>query len=243
MSDVACDYQDKYKAFLSDKEVKDWGVFTHLKQSIDKFRQLIELLGETLLLSAIRERHWKEIRIEVKEDFDEQSEDFTLEKILTLNLLNHINMISEIGDNALKQLKIEDLIIDIKFKWIDSDASDLIVSKEKSKADNEDYFFIKTVENIMELIEDHGQKLGTAKSSPFYKEFDTDIDYWESTISQITETLEILIAVQSKWKYLESIFKGQPDISKQLPNEDSIFKRNNQIFKTEMERINKVKNC
>jgi len=195
MSDVACDYQDKYKAFLSDKEVKDWGVFTHLKQSIDKFRQLIELLGETLLLSAIRERHWKEIRIEVKEDFDEQSEDFTLEKILTLNLLNHINMISEIGDNALKQLKIEDLIIDIKFKWIDSDASDLIVSKEKSKADNEDYFFIKTVENIMELIEDHGQKLGTAKSSPFYKEFDTDIDYWESTISQITETLEILIAV------------------------------------------------
>lgn len=66
----------------------------------------------------------------------------------------------------------------------------------------------------MELIEDHGQKLGTAKSSPFYKEFDTDIDHWESTISQITETLEILIAVQSKWKYLESIFKGQPDISK-----------------------------
>jgi hypothetical protein len=35
----------------------------------------------------------------------------------------------------------------------------------------------------MELIEDHGQRLGTAKSSPFYKEFDTDIDYWESTIS------------------------------------------------------------
>jgi dynein heavy chain len=95
----------------------------------------------------------------------------------------------------------------------------------------------------MELIEDHGQKLGTAKSSPFYKEFDTDIDYWESTISQITVTLEILIAVQSKWKYLESIFKGQPDISKQLPNEDSIFKRNNQIFKTEMERIAKVRNC
>jgi len=140
-------------------------------------------------------------------------------------------------------LKIEDLLKDIRYKWIESDQSDLLVTKEKSKADNEDYFFIKSVENIMELIEDHGQKLGTAKSSPFYKEFDTDIDHWESTISQITETLEILISVQSKWKYLESIFKGQPDISKQLPNEDSIFKRNNQIFKGEMERINKVKNA
>jgi dynein heavy chain len=113
MSDIACDYQDKYKAFLSDKEVKEWGVFTHFKNSIDKFRQLIELMGETLLLPAIRDRHWKELRIEVKEDFDEQSEDFTLEKILTLNLLNHINMISELGDNAGKQLKIEQLIVDI----------------------------------------------------------------------------------------------------------------------------------
>jgi dynein heavy chain len=102
MSDVACDYQDKYKAFLSDKEVKDWGVFTHLKLSIDKFRQLIELLGETLLQSSIRDRHWKELRIEVKEDFDETSEDFTLEKIMSLNLLNHISMILELGDNANK---------------------------------------------------------------------------------------------------------------------------------------------
>jgi hypothetical protein len=80
-------------------------------------------------------------------------------------------------------LKIEDLLKDIRYKWVESDQSDLLVTKEKSKADNEDYFFIKSVENIMELIEDHGQKLGTAKSSPFYKEFDTDIDHWESTIS------------------------------------------------------------
>ena len=52
------------------------------------------------------------------------------------------------------------------------------------------------------------------KSSPYYKEFDTKIDLWEGNISAITETLEILLAVQGKWKYLESIFRGQPDISK-----------------------------
>jgi hypothetical protein len=42
------------------------------------------------------------------------------------------------------------------------------------------------------------------------------------------------LAVQGKWQYLESIFRGQADISKQLPNEDSIFKRNHEKFKTEM---------
>jgi dynein heavy chain len=185
------------------------------------------MLGETLLQPSIRDRHWRELRIEVKEDFDETSEDFTLEKVLSLNLLSHSIMIFEIGDNANKQLKIEKDLNEIKFIWLDSEKSDLYITKEKSKADNEDYFMIKGTDNIMEHIENHSGLLGTHKSSPFYKEFDTEIDHWESTISQITETLEILMQVQSKWKYLESIFKGQPDISKQLPNEDSIFKRNN----------------
>jgi hypothetical protein len=31
MADIAQDYQDKYAAFNSSKEVKDWGVFSHLK--------------------------------------------------------------------------------------------------------------------------------------------------------------------------------------------------------------------
>jgi dynein heavy chain len=110
MANVACDYQDKCKEFLVDKEVKDWGVFAHIKQSVDKFRALMELLGETLLKKSIRDRHWKELRIEVKEDFDEQSEDFNLEKVMSLNLLNHNAMILEIGDNADKQLKIEELL-------------------------------------------------------------------------------------------------------------------------------------
>jgi len=48
------------------------------------------------------------------------------------------------------------------------------------------------------------------KSSAFYKNFDDKIDLWDSNISQITETLETLMNVQSKWQYLESIFKGQP---------------------------------
>jgi dynein heavy chain len=33
---------------------------------------------------AMRERHWKELRFEVKDDFDENADDFTLEKIFEL---------------------------------------------------------------------------------------------------------------------------------------------------------------
>jgi len=38
---------------------------------------------------SMRDRHWKELRIEVKEDFDEHSVDFTLEKVFQLNLIQH----------------------------------------------------------------------------------------------------------------------------------------------------------
>ena len=84
------------------------------------------------------------------------------------------------------------------------------MEKIRSKAVADDEFYtIKSIENIMELIEEHGLLLGTMKSSPFYKEFDTEIDKWETNIGLITETLEMLSSVQQKWKYLESIFLGQ----------------------------------
>jgi len=47
----------------------------------------------------------------------------------------------------------------------------------------------------MELIEEHGLLLGNMKSSPFYKEFDTEIDKWETNIGLVTETLEMLSSV------------------------------------------------
>lgn len=81
------------------------------------------------------------------------------------------------------------------------------------------------------------------KSSPYYKQFDDKIDTWENNIAQITETLELLLAVQGKWSYLESIFRGQQDISKQLPSESSIFTKINTDFKIEMERISKERNA
>jgi dynein heavy chain len=101
MANTAEDQYDRCTALISNgKEIKDWGVFTTLKTNIDSFKKLIEMLGETLLQPSIRDRHWREIRVEVKEDFDEHSEDFTLEKVLSLNLLSHQNMIFEIGGNA-----------------------------------------------------------------------------------------------------------------------------------------------
>jgi len=92
---------------------------------------------------SMRERHWKELRFEVKDDFDENGDDFTLEKVFSLNLLNHQEKIYELGDNSKKQLKIEIALKDIKYTWEESPKSDLDMFKDKSKADNEEFYMIR----------------------------------------------------------------------------------------------------
>ena len=66
---------------------------------------------------------------------------------------------------------------------------------------------------------------------------------WENNIAKITDTLEILMVVQERWQYLESIFGGQAHIQKQLAQEYSIFKAVDSTFRTEMSRIYKNKNA
>jgi dynein heavy chain len=153
-----------------------------LKNDIDKFRHTMPLVLD-LRDQAMRERHWKELRFEVKDDFDETAEEFTLEKVFSLNLLNHQEKIMELADNAKKQLKIEVMLKEIRYTWEESPKSNLDIEKQKSKADAEEFFCIRSTDNIMELIEDHGGKLSTMKSSPYYKEFDTKIDHWESNVA------------------------------------------------------------
>ena len=51
----------------------------------------------------------------------------------------------------------------------------------------------------MTLIEEHSADLSRMKSSPYYREFEENIDIWEINIASITETLEMLMQVQSMW--------------------------------------------
>lgn len=118
---------------------------------------------------AIRERHWKELKFEVKEEFEENSPEFTLEKIFDLGLNNHAEKINELADNARKELKIEIQLEEIRRIWEDDPLTDLEIKQLKSKANNEDYYKIMSTQNIYQVIENHIVMLTNMKGSPFYK--------------------------------------------------------------------------
>ena len=122
MDDRAVEFQEKIKTF--EKEVRQWGVFDFLKNKIDQFRTAMPLISD-LRDEAMRERHWKELKFEVKEEFDENAPEFSLEKIFELGLNNHGEKINELADNARKELKIEIQLEEIRRIWEDDPIADL----------------------------------------------------------------------------------------------------------------------
>ena len=74
---------------------------------------------------AMRDRHWNDLRIELKDEFRERADDFNLEKILSLDLISHVDRIAELTNNARKQLAIENKLSEIKDMWENDDKTNL----------------------------------------------------------------------------------------------------------------------
>lgn len=116
------------------KDVKEWQIYEQMASEIQKFIDMCPLI-EALQHEAMRPRHWKEIRLEVKDDFDEASDEFNLDRIYTLNLLQFQDKIWELTDNAKKQLQIEKGLVLIEHMWTKDPKSSLRVESGVSRAD------------------------------------------------------------------------------------------------------------
>lgn len=55
----------------------------------------------------MKPRHWKRVKDVIVRDFDEMSEDFTLDAIIRMQMYNFAEQISEISNTATMELAIE----------------------------------------------------------------------------------------------------------------------------------------
>jgi len=90
---------------------------------------------------------------------------------------------------------------------------------------------VKNVEDCFLLLEEHMVQISAMKATRYVEPFIDIVDYWEKTLSYISETLEKGLTVQRQWLYLENIFQGD-DIRKQLPEEAKRFATITEEFRT-----------
>ncbi|GMI05338.1 hypothetical protein TrVE_jg1168 [Triparma verrucosa] len=210
------------------REIAAWGIWGAMKEKIEQFKQTLPLIQD-LRSEALRPRHWANLKKEINKEFDPESSTFTLDNIFSLGLHNYAEFIGEMSANANKELNIERSLADIETRW-----ADVVIDIAEYK---EIYFKIRSTEDLFQLLEDDSVALSTMKASKYYNSFKEKIDFWEGTLSTISEIVDMILTVQRKWMYLESIFMAAGDISKQLPEEYTLFVQVNDGFKSVMGRV------
>ena len=215
LEDLVDEYFQKISQFS--REMKAWEVCNYLRADLEKFRNTLPLI-DSLRQPSMRKRHWNSLKVTLgKPDLDYEDENFCIGDLLSLNLLAQADSVFSITEVASAEFKIEVQLDEIEKAW---ESAELVIEPHKKE-----FIKMKKPDHIIELLEKNGMSLATMKTNAFFGSFEKQILGWESTLSNVSETLEILLQVQRQWIYLESIFASQQSEQfKQLVGDISKFK-------------------
>ena len=210
------------------RETGAWDVWIQLREKVDRFKLTLPLLQD-LRCKAFRFRHWELLKKKLEKNFDSNLQTFTFQSFYSLELHQYSDIIGNIAANANKELKIEDQLTDIKCRW--EQISIKVISYKSI------YYKVSFSEDLISVLDDDIVSIAAMKSSKCYEIFKDTIDLWENILSTISEVLDVTMAVQRKWLYLESIFLSGGDINKQLPEEYASFASVNESFTNWMKTV------
>lgn len=218
------------------RDVKAWSCWSAARELLDSFRRTMPLITD-LRNPALRQRHWNQLMDAVGQNFDPHSDDFTLSRVTELRLDLYADTISELSNNATKELEIEQKLSAIAKTW-DSLELDIVQYRE-----GKEMYKLRSADDIFQALEDNISQLSQMKATRFFVTFEQSINQWEQSLSHVSEMIEQLLKVQTAWMYLENIFCGSEDIRKQLPDESVLFDEVNDEFCKSMGQILEEKNA
>lgn len=195
------------------RELERTDVWLQLREDIDMMKRVIPIIDD-LRTHAIRSRHWEALKVQMDAEFDIDSEEFCLQTLLDANMPTHADFISNLAISAREELKIETDLEKIAAFW-----DETCFAMEPYQG----YQKISSVEEINTVLAEHLALLSSTKMSRFVDNFRNKVLQWEQTLSVVTDTMEGLLTVQTKWMYLENIFVGSDDIKRKLVSESKKF--------------------
>ena len=181
-----------------------------LRDDCEAFKLYLPLV-HALATPAMKRRHWIRLCEEVLEaNVDKHC---SLELLVELGVIEHLDMIEAISLRAEKEYSVERNLRIMQEEWMGV-SMDVVQYKE-----TEGYVLTKeSCEQIFDLLDEHLVKTQTAISSPFVKPILSIAQGWQRKLSYAHGLLEELLACQRRWTYLEPIFRSD-DIKKQMPTE------------------------
>ncbi|KAL0237672.1 hypothetical protein PCE1_001066 [Barthelona sp. PCE] len=203
------------------------------KEKIEEFVPHIPLL-QALRGPGMRERHWKELSLELGFELNPDEDDsFTLRDFFSLNLPSHELAIFKVTDYASKEFMIEEALSKMKEAW---EGMEFFINPYH------DTYTMGGIEDVMTLLDDHIVTTQAMSFSPFKKPFEEEIAEWEALLKSTSDIIEEWCVVQASWMYLEPIFSSA-DIIRQLPREYKTFSSVDHTWRRLMNIANRNPDC
>ena len=185
MEEVANKFEKKLVRLK--KDISHWNVHSATKERVQLFKKVMPLIMD-LRSEALRERHWTQLKDEIGKQFDQNGSDFTLDVVMSLGLDVYGDFIGNLAAAAAKELLIEQQLQGIQSLW-EAMSIDIVPYKDKG------HFKIRTTEELAASLDDNQVTLSSMKASRYYIAFASEVEYWEKTLSLISEVVEMMLQV------------------------------------------------
>ena len=221
----------KKHLFQSIKILKEMEGFNDLIKTAENFREKsIEFektaeLAVALTTQGLQDRHWNELKEKTGIDCTDQSAQIDLKLILERNDLNKeiIENAKLIADKASREFQIKQKLELLEKNWASVEFG---TQPHRIKG----LFIITGWGDIYKVLDEDVQEVQQLEVNPYKQHFINEINEWSSSFQNITDVLESLSKLQTKWFQLQPIFES-PDITKSIPHDASIFAKADKSFK------------
>ena len=213
------------------RQLKEWEAYIELSTEIDNFSKVLPLLKD-LSKPSIRPRHWEDLKKCTGAQFKIGAEEiFYLSDLLDANLLQYKEDVEEIVEAAQKQLKIEEMLKEIKEYW------DVEFFEFEGMRGREVQCSLggSKVQEIQEKLDDDQGKLTTMNAMKQVTPFKKEVVEYMTIFADVGETIDRWVKVQMLWRSLEPVFMSG-DIAKSLPTDARRFQTIDKNWMKIMER-------
>lgn len=230
------DEADKYAKVANrvEKTLPQNPIGEKLKLLVDTFRGTMPVVI-ALRNTDIQEAHMQEIKDLLQTDFDQNDENFTLNSLIEMNVVQFMEEIQLISTQASQEASLRRQINAIDDQW---KRIELISHPYKDS----DVHVLDEIDDVFAALDDSLASINTILGSRFVKPLRNEAERWKKDLFMLNQVIEEWVLCQKQWIYLENIFKA-PDIKRQLPTESQKFEKVDNFFKQQMNKTKKTPNA
>lgn len=173
----------------ANKEIRSWQAFTALNDRVKNMNAILPLISQ-LHSPFMMDRHWMKLQGMASKVINFKSPSFCLEDLIALELYRFAEDVSELVDGAQKESKIENKLKTIEGIW------------EEQKFDFKEYgdtMILGAMDEIVEFVETNQMDLMQMQSSKDVEEFREKANYWQKSLKQVDQVIQIWLKVQRAW--------------------------------------------